>query len=237
MEFTLDIPLIRDVLDREYARASAEIRELGVSRALELTLRRLDEGIAGAADVGTLACGAGCSWCCYFTVDVRPVEVFGILDYMRRVLSVEDQARIRSDVQTNSAMLRVLTEDERVTRNVKCPFLTEGRCSIYEARPQSCRNYHATDAVGCQKSYEHPEDLDIDPEFAPGVYQIGGAQVQAFSAAMHDAGYDVDAYELNCALNAALEEPDARNRFLARLKPFTELGGERVEPEFDDLGA
>jgi hypothetical protein len=57
---------------------------------------------------------------------------------------------------------------------------------------QSCRNYHATNVAGCRQSYEEPENLDIDSDFAPGVYQAGGAHVEAVSTAMCDAGYDAN---------------------------------------------
>jgi hypothetical protein len=67
------------------------------------------------------------------------------------------------------------------------------------------------------------------------VYQAGGAHVEAVSTAMRDAGYDANAYELNCALDAALLEPRARERFESGLKPFTGLSGEEVSAEFDDL--
>jgi Fe-S-cluster containining protein len=236
MEFTLDLTLIRGILEREYARARDEIRDLGVLRALESSLQRHDARIAAAPDVGTLACRAGCTWCCYFTVDVRAAEVFRILDFVEQSFTPEEKARVYAEVRANSAALKNLGEGERVTRNIKCPLLNEGRCTIYAARPQSCRNYHATNAAGCRQSYEEPENLDIDPDFAPGVYQAGGAHVEAVSAAMGDAGYDVDAYELNCALDAALSEPGARERFESRLKPFTGLSGEEVPAEFDDLG-
>jgi Fe-S-cluster containining protein len=118
---------------------------------------------------------------------------------------------------------------------LKCPFLNEGRCTIYATRPQSCRNYHATNVAGCQQSYEEPCNLDIDPDFAPGVYQAGQAHVEAFSTGMSEAAYDANAYELNSALDAALSEPGARERFESRLKPFTNLAGEQVPAEFDDL--
>src|ERR1700722_4982800 len=235
MEFTLDIPLIRDILEQEQARACGEIRDLGVLSALENSQQRHDVRIAAAPDVGTLACRAGCTWCCYFTVDVRAAEVFRILDFVEQSFTPEEKARVYAEVRANSAALRKLGEGERVTRNVKCPFLNEGRCTIYKARPQSCRNYHATNVAGCRQSYEEPENLDIDPDFAPGVYQAGGAHVEAVSTAMRDAGYDVNAYELNCALDAALLEPGARERFESGLKPFTGLAGEAVPAEFDDM--
>ena len=236
MEFTLDVELVRDILQREYARADSDIRTLGVLGALARAGQRHDGRLAAAADAGTLACRSGCAWCCYFTVDVRAAEVFGILDFVEQSLSSEERARVYTEVRANSLVLGKLSEDERATRNIKCPFLSERRCAVYSARPQSCRNYHATDSAGCQQSYEQPENLDIDPEFAPGVYQAGGAHVEAFSTAMRDAGYDVNAYELNCALDAALSDPGARRRFESRLKPFIDLGGEEVPAEFDDLG-
>ena len=46
MEFTLDVPLIREILDQERTRAREEFREVGVVRALERSLRRHDEALA-----------------------------------------------------------------------------------------------------------------------------------------------------------------------------------------------
>jgi Fe-S-cluster containining protein len=235
MEFTLDVSLVRDILERERNDVRDEIRNFGVFRALESSQQRHDAGIAAAPDFGALACRAGCSWCCYFTVDVRAAEVFGILDFVERSLSPEEKTRVYAEVRANSRAIKNLREDERATRNVKCPFLNEGRCTIYPLRPQTCRNYHATNVAGCRQSYENPQNLEIDPEFAPGVYQAGGAHVEAVSSAMRETGYDVNAYEFNCALDAALTQPAARERFESRLKPFRGLSGEEVPAEFDDL--
>jgi Fe-S-cluster containining protein len=235
MEISLDLPFIRGILTQEYERARDEIQSAGVWCALENSQQRHDLRIASAPDIGTLACRAGCTWCCYFSVDVRPVEVFSILDFVERTFTIEEKARVYAEVRANAAALKDLGEIERMKRNVKCPFLSDGRCSIYTARPQACRNYHATDVAGCQQSYEDPANLDIDPDFAPWVYQAGTAHVDAFSTAMRDAGYDVRAYELNCALDAARSDPAARERFESRLPPFTTLSGEDVPVEFDDL--
>jgi len=235
MEFSLDIPIIRRVLEQERPRTRDEIAALGVFRALENSQPRHDARIAAAPDVATLACRAGCSWCCYFTVDVRAAEVFRILDFMEQSFTAQEKARVFAEVQANSTLLTGLNESGRTTRNLKCPFLNEGRCTVYAARPQTCRNYHATNVAGCRQSYEEPENVDIDPEFAPGVYQAGAAHVEAVSAAMSDAGYDVDAYELNVAFDAAVSQPGARQRFESGQKPFAGLVGEEVPVEFDDL--
>lgn len=235
MEISLDLPFVLGVLAEERQRARDEIRDAGVVQAYESSRQRHDARIASAPDVGTLACRAGCTWCCHFSVDVRAVEVFSILDFVERSLPPEEKARIYSEVRANSAALKGMDDMERMRRNVKCPFLSAGRCSIYEARPQTCRNYHATDVAGCQQSYEDPDNLDIDPEFAPMVYQSGGAHVDAFTRAMREAGYDTNVYEMNCALDTALSEPDARKRFEQKRAPFKKLAGDDVPGEFDEL--
>lgn len=235
MEITLDIDFIRTIVAREYEQAREEIRREGAVRAFASSQHRHDERVASAPDIRTLACRAGCTWCCYFSVDVRAVEVFRILDYIENELTAEQKERMFAEIRANITRLRDLNEMERMRRNVKCPFLAEGRCTIYAVRPQTCRNYHATNAEGCRLSYEQPDNLDIDPEFAPYVYQAGGAHVDAVTAAMRDAGYDVAVYELNAAFAAAIDDADARRRFESKQAPFASLRGRDVPPEFEDL--
>lgn len=234
MEITVDEPLVRRIVADEMQQAGAEIERRGPIAAYESSRHRHDARLSAAPDVHTLACKNGCFWCCYFTVDVRAVEVFSIIDFMERELSLAEQARVRQEIEANSELLRGLGEMERMRRNVKCPFLSAGRCTIYEARPQTCRNYHATDASGCRASYERPEDVDIDPDFAPLVYQTGGAHVDAFCSALQQRGYDVQAYELSTALAVALTQPESRSRFEAKQPPFPSLSGTDVPPEFLD---
>jgi hypothetical protein len=267
MEITIDFALVRRILKKEYEQARADIAECGAVRAYERSQERHDARLAAAPDASSLACKAGCSWCCYFTVDVRPVEVFRILDFIDGNFTAQDQARVRGEIEANSAVLEELDEVERMQRNIKCPFLSLGSsmnvpdsigiprvpvgppmnvpdnigiphvpvglCMIYAARPQTCRNYHATNAAGCQKSFEEPDNLEIDPDFAPLVYQTGGAHVDGFARAMLEAGYDVSAYELNTALAAAMADPvAARQRFEAGAQAFPSLQGADVPLEF-----
>lgn len=234
MEITIDFVVVHRITSQEYRQARAEIAALGPLEAYRRSQQRHDQRLAAAPDSSSLACAAGCSWCCHFSVDVRPVEVFHILDFIGRHWTPQQRARLRAEVETNSAVLRPLDEIERMQRNVKCPFLADGRCGIYPARPQTCRNYHATSSAGCRQSFEEPDNLDIDPEFAPQVYQAGGAHVDAFSKAMSDEGYDSVAFEMNAALAAAMDRPSNRELFEARQPAFVELEGSEVPLEFMD---
>ena len=95
MEITVDEPLVRRIVAEEMQQAGAEIELRGPVAAYESSRRRHDARLSAAPDNHTLACKNGCFWCCYFTVDVRAVEVFSILDFMERELSPAEQARVR----------------------------------------------------------------------------------------------------------------------------------------------
>lgn len=233
MEFTIDLQLIRELIADEGSKAKVEIGALGPIAAFAHSQSRHDERLAGAADLGSLACRAGCSWCCHFTIDVRAVEVFRILDHVRGFPEAERQ-RLRARIESNAQRLAGLDEEERARINIECAFLRDGQCSIYSVRPQTCRNYHATDVTGCQQAYEQPENEDIDPDFAPQFYQIGRSHVEAFAQALRDARFDDDVYEFNAALLAAMDETTALSRFLSQVQPFTDLVGTEVPPEFLD---
>lgn len=237
MEIELDRELIRRVVDEEARQASEEIARLGPLQALRASYERRDARLAGAADVKALACKNGCAWCCYFTVDARPIEILNIVDTMKRALPADEQERIVREAKANNDKLRVLPPEARVYQNLKCPLLVgnaqSGVCALYSARPHTCRNYHATDAAGCRLSFEQPNNEDIDPAFAPSVYQIGGAHVEAFNRSMQDAGYDTRVHELNAALAAAVADVDeCRRRFSSKERAFTSLSGEEAPLEF-----
>lgn len=235
MEFTLDVALVRSVLRGEYREARAQIAEHGAVAAYERSLLRHDERLAAASDAHTLACKQGCAWCCHFSVDVRPVEVLHILEFVANNFSASQREQLLAEVAANSALLAGLDEIERMQRNIKCPFLAASRCTIYAARPQTCRNYHATDAAGCRQSFDEPDNRDIDPDFAPLVYQTGGAHVDAFSKAMEAEGYDIAAFEMNAALEAALHDPATfRRRFMSQEKPSLPANGVEAPTEFWD---
>lgn len=235
MELEIDAALVDAIAADEMQQARAELAALGPVAALALSQRRHDMRLEHAADAPALACKAGCYWCCYFTVDVRAVEVMRIVEVMQNEMSHANRVRIEREIRTNNAALAGLDPNARLRQNVKCPFLYLGRCSIYGARPQTCRNYHATNSAGCKRAYQEPENDEIDPEFAPLVYQSGGAHVEAFSAVLKEAGYDVAAYELNAALAVALADPAAaRTRFEAKQPAFPTIEGTEVLPELLD---
>jgi Fe-S-cluster containining protein len=235
MEFVIDFVLIRKLTTREYRLAKQEIAALGIMSAFNNSLQRHDVQLATSADISTLACKQGCSWCCHFSVDVRPVEVFNIVHFITSHFNAERLERLCGELVANNEILAALDDEQRMRHNIKCPFLIEGSCSIYPVRPQTCRNYHATDSAGCQQSYEQPDNMDIAPEYAPITFQTGAAQVDAFAKAMQENGFVIDVFELNGAILDALDNPDTSwQRFTEKQSPF-HVAGNDIPLEFMDM--
>lgn len=105
-----------------------------------------------------LACKKGCSGCCFSTPIVTALE-WTIL--FRQLRSLDDAAFER--IVDAAEMIRPLVprmlasrrahaaKEPIVPTTVQCPFLLDGACSVYAARPLICRAYGSTslrDAAG-----------------------------------------------------------------------------------------
>lgn len=236
MEFTIDSDLIRRILREEARQTADEVAAHGPVYAFARSQLRHDARLSAASDASTLACVEGCAFCCHFRVDVRGAEVLTILDYVRANFSAGQREQLELDVRSRAQLIATLTEDEHHKSNIACPFLQDARCSIYSVRPQTCRNFHATDMAGCKQTFDQPADVEIDPDYAPGVYQAGGAHVDAVSVALKQSGFSVTVYEMNTALAAAMMDPEgARERFAGGADPLPEVNGFEPPTEFIDL--
>lgn len=93
----------------------------------------IDKAIADEKAVEKISCRDGCAYCCYMDVGCTQMEVDYALDY----------------IQKNNIPI-----DWKSNLNKKaCPFLKDNRCSIYKARPSTCRLYHVI---------SDPEECNID---------------------------------------------------------------------------
>ena len=126
-------------------------------RVTESAVRQCDQ-ITGKAAV-KLACREGCSLCCWLRVDVFAHEVFLIAHHIRAQFSAGEISELLVRLAAHSSQVTPLTPFEHATRNIPCPLLRDGRCSIYSVRPHSCRRHHSLDFAACQFTFDHPEDL------------------------------------------------------------------------------
>lgn len=157
------------------------------------------------ADTGrrlsTLACAAGCGWCCHQMVGVTPAEA-ALLGEALALWTAEDRARLKARVAETAARGRGLDQRGWWAARLACPLLDDGgRCALHPVRPLPCRGYTSADAALCRRSLEG-EAVRIPVLAAQwGIY--GHAQA-GLARALAEAGTDPGPVSLVDALAGVL---------------------------------
>lgn len=206
----------------EFNSASSALAKLSPQESLIGFYRRHDAAVANAIKESTIkpACRAGCSFCCYYKVEARAVEVLAIQQYVLAKLKPELIRAIVEQANRNVAEAKTLTHIEHLATNQRCPFLIDDKCAIYPVRPSKCRNFHAADMQGCKDSYDQPTNLSIPNSYIPEVFDAANGIAQGFEAATENARLDPRAYDLNSAFIEALKNPQASKRLKSGKKAF-----------------
>jgi Fe-S-cluster containining protein len=208
----------RDLVARECGRA--DFSELKI--ATTNFYKRLDETISGASahvEQG-VQCKKGCSYCCHFRVDVSANEVFAITDYMKTKFDSEQFERHLETAKENKKKMAMLSQSKRIVTNVACPLLVDSMCSIYEVRPAMCRKIHSTNVDACERSFENPEDSNIENAEHPVLAAITMTMLTAARDGFISHKLDDTVYDLSEVLIFALEDNKYKKRWLNGKKAF-----------------
>ena len=127
---------------------------VGLARQSMASTSTLIDGLLQRASPGALACRAGCDHCCRQSVGVTPPELFAIVQYLARTKSTSELATLRRRTSELSERTRGLSSRQRLASELPCPLLEEGRCSVYEVRPLSCRGMNSLDARICEQKLQ-----------------------------------------------------------------------------------
>lgn len=206
----------------EFGLASTSLAKLSPQESLIGFYRRHDATVASAIETSAVkpACRAGCSYCCYYKVEARAVEVLAIQQYVLSKFKPELIRTIVDQANRNVAEAKKLTHVEHLATNQRCPFLIEDQCSVYSVRPSKCRNFHAADMQGCKDSYDEPTNLSIPNSYIPPVFDAANGITEGFERATEEAGLDPRVYDLNSAFVEALRNPAVSKRLRAGKKAF-----------------
>jgi Fe-S-cluster containining protein len=160
-----------------------------------------------------VACHDGCHWCCHLKVSVTAPEVFALVAYLENSAPQAVRERVKARAAELAQDPRIFSSDAKAEAHIPCAMLTEqGGCSVYAARPLTCRGYNALDSESCRRM------LDDDQEFVASNEAWArecAAESLGFLAAIGDAGLPAELLELTSALHIALSEPNALQRWLA----------------------
>jgi len=169
----------------------------------------------------TVACRAGCGFCCSVPVDVQAHEVFFAAEHLRIHAAPEALAGVIARTGAHRARLATLDAAERASWREPCALLRDGACSIYAGRPAACRAHHASDAAVCAAHQSDPR-VPIARAYVPPLRARMFAVMLGVDEALEAAGYDDRAYDFGAALHEALTHRPCLARWL------------RGEPAFPD---
>lgn len=141
---------------------------------------------------------------------VTPPEAIAIAEDIRRRLSRRGAERVR-DRSAKSAEL--IAEDGADPESLPCALQgDDGVCRSYEVRPIGCRALPAA-VIASTVGLDGLATEDGAPTWEGHAEEVSRGLTEGLSRGLEGAGLDGDRYELNAALVAALDTPDAAARW------------------------
>jgi len=146
-----------------------EVTASNLKRAIDQLYRSVDELLASflersAAEGVPADCKKGCSWCCYQEVFAVTHEFLYLHEHILLNFSDKERAGIleKAGEKVKRTMRRTLEEQLKV--RYACPFLLDGSCLAYGARPMACRIYLSSSVNSCKVEHDQPENNKRIPE-------------------------------------------------------------------------
>lgn len=130
------------------------------ARALSM-YRHADRVLADHVRGAPIACRSGCSWCCYFDVDVTPAEAEAIVGVLKTLHPRDRRARIEALKHAQAARQGLDGPMDRYFARIPCALLVDGKCSVHAVRPLLCRGYLSRDKAECQRGFEERTDSEV----------------------------------------------------------------------------
>jgi Fe-S-cluster containining protein len=151
--------------------------------------RRIGDRIRALPQGGAeIRCRAGCFACCHQLVVVSPLEAHAIAEYVQAHPELREalrgrveawRARLAAEPELAEHLEEFEKEEGYVSgeqggaleteyflARIPCPFLDEGRCSIYPVRPFGCREHFVlSDPALCAQDLQAPETAGTRMEY------------------------------------------------------------------------
>lgn len=208
-------------LIREKVSMAKRLRRL--DELIEFIHRVTDAAIRKLADV-PIACHEGCWACCTTWVAAKAPEII----YIWKKLSPEQRDRVGQRLDRSLQQVKGVGFDDW-PMGIPCPFLEDGRCSVYASRPAVCRTMASPDAEICRRAYIDDERNDIA---YPGAFMlVRSFVITATAVALSAEGLRYRGFELLNSLDAIRADPEIEQKWLAGQDV---LAGRPLDPGFDD---
>lgn len=215
---------LQAAFDRERKQARSQ-RSADAMAANAQTVRMYGRLAALQADVIAragveIACARGCHYCCHLRVEIRPHEAFVLGRHIETRFTPAQRARTVERIERTLGLVAALAPDDHVRAGIPCALLEDGVCSVYEARPATCRKYYSVSVTTCRDAFNDtaaPLTGELEHE---QVRRAGNAVALGYAQGMEDAGLDASRHELHFAVHKALTDPKAAKRYRRGKRAF-----------------
>lgn len=193
-----------------------------VHRLLEQELDNLSR-VHASRGAPPLACREGCAFCCLQPVALTIDELAELMEAVTRIYSPEEILDLKIRLEAwwsafESAVPAGTASVEPPKFRRMCPLNREGSCSVYEARPITCRTFTSFDAGRCEQQLG--EGLNVAVPAMPFVAEVGGAVGVGHQIGMLRIGLPARLLALVPSLLHALEHPGSVERALSGSDEF-----------------
>lgn len=165
-------------------------------------------------------CRKGCSYCCSQAVLASNHEILAIENYLREKVAGQVLEGIRKRSGEKHSATRDMNAMEFLHYIHPCPFLKDGSCLIYPARPMACRCYLSSNVASCHEQHDHP----VDPAKIAALYEFplraGRGMNEGIRSALMEAGLIPSEWLLEAFMAAIFEDYGILDSWLAGNTPF-----------------
>lgn len=189
---------------------------------------------APAAARRAVACRAGCDTCCHELVAAQAHEVLIAAEYVQTHFSPSELENVIARAAAHRAAFVQRAHLKPGAKPTPCVLLRDGSCSIYEARPESCRSHHSRSAEACRQNLMAGADL-VDVHIR-GLRGRMFAVMLGIDHAAVEAHFDGHAYDFGSALHDALTDSFCAVRWQQHLPAFAAECREEPDPSDPDAG-
>jgi len=186
-----------------------------VARAMRSHFTKVDEALCASDNREGCqpACKKHCSHCCHTIVYANFAEIAAAYIHLSERLTKAQMEELKSTLQASSHHL-IKAYNAKEPQTITCPFLKDGACSIYEARPSQCRNTHSLNDYRCRQAYDEPSNTERIIPVVPERQEISRLMLSAVASALHSAKLDHNLYEFSTGLLSVIESPAVLQRWL-----------------------
>lgn len=187
--------------------------------AFDEAANKMGQTVAKPSGIGRIACAGGCSHCCSLYVSATPTELLLIEAFIG---GLDDDAASVILGRIRRARHRAIGKNmqQRSVNRLPCPLLSENRtCSVYDARPVSCRAYVSFDRSACVRDEDSPARGLLVPR-SQSLEKLGSEVFSRLNHRERQQGYASGSYELVQGLNALIASPAAVENICAGKNPL-----------------